>query len=129
MIARQAGALVWLRATLWRRRIFQQRQWGRLAISLLGIGMGAALSGATALLLVRFGEQLRTRPDLVAQQGGSLALFATWLTSALFVRLWFAFVPRGQARIRTQMSAAHEREHLDTAIAAFAKVGRELGVI
>jgi len=41
----------------------------------------------------------------------------------------FPVVPRGQARIRTQMSAAHDREHLDKAIAAFAKVGRELGVI
>jgi glycine C-acetyltransferase len=41
----------------------------------------------------------------------------------------FPVVPRGQARIRTQISAAHEREHLDAAIAAFAKVGRELGVI
>lgn len=41
----------------------------------------------------------------------------------------FPVVPKGQARIRTQMSAAHERKHLDQAIAAFAKVGRELGVI
>jgi glycine C-acetyltransferase len=41
----------------------------------------------------------------------------------------FPVVPKGQARIRTQMSAAHEREHVDAAIAAFAKVGRELGVI
>ena len=41
----------------------------------------------------------------------------------------FPVVPRGQARIRIQISAAHEREHLDAAIAAFAKVGRELGVI
>jgi glycine C-acetyltransferase len=41
----------------------------------------------------------------------------------------FPVVPRGQARIRTQISAAHEREHLDAAISAFAKVGRELGVI
>ena len=41
----------------------------------------------------------------------------------------FPVVPRGQARIRTQMSAAHDRQHLDAAIAAFAKVGRELGVI
>lgn len=41
----------------------------------------------------------------------------------------FPVVPKGQARIRTQMSAAHTREHLDRAIAAFAKVGRELGVI
>ena len=41
----------------------------------------------------------------------------------------FPVVPRGQARIRCQMSAAHSREELDRAIAAFAEVGRELGVI
>jgi glycine C-acetyltransferase len=41
----------------------------------------------------------------------------------------FPVVPRGQARIRTQMSAAHEPQHIDRAVAAFAKVGRELGVI
>jgi len=41
----------------------------------------------------------------------------------------FPVVPRGQARIRTQMSAAHDREHLERALAAFGKVGRELGVI
>jgi glycine C-acetyltransferase len=41
----------------------------------------------------------------------------------------FPVVPRGQARIRTQMSAAHEPEHIERAIAAFAKVGRDLGVI
>jgi len=41
----------------------------------------------------------------------------------------FPVVPKGQARIRTQMSAAHTREQLDKAIAAFAKVGKLLGVI
>src|SRR5438045_6026385 len=41
----------------------------------------------------------------------------------------FPVVPRGEARIRTQMSAAHEPEHIERAVAAFAKVGRELGVI
>ena len=41
----------------------------------------------------------------------------------------FPVVPKGQARIRTQMSAAHTRAELDRAIAAFAKVGRALGVI
>jgi len=41
----------------------------------------------------------------------------------------FPVVPKGQARIRTQMSAGHTPEQLDRAIAAFAKVGRELGVI
>ncbi len=41
----------------------------------------------------------------------------------------FPVVPRGKARIRTQMSAAHNRGHLDRAIAAFAEVGRELNII
>ncbi|MFQ5783545.1 MAG: glycine C-acetyltransferase [Alphaproteobacteria bacterium] len=41
----------------------------------------------------------------------------------------YPVVPRGAARIRTQMSAAHTREHLDRALAAFARVGRDLGVI
>jgi glycine C-acetyltransferase len=41
----------------------------------------------------------------------------------------FPVVPKGAARIRTQVSAAHETSHLDRAIAAFGKVGRELGVI
>jgi len=41
----------------------------------------------------------------------------------------FPVVPKGQARIRVQISAAHEREHLDRAVAAFEKVGKRLGVI
>ncbi len=41
----------------------------------------------------------------------------------------YPVVPHGQARIRTQMSAAHEKEHLDKAINAFAKVGNKLGVV
>ncbi len=41
----------------------------------------------------------------------------------------FPVVPRDQARIRVQLSAAHESAHIDRAIAAFTKVGRELGVI
>ena len=42
---------------------------------------------------------------------------------------YYPVVPKGQARIRVQLSAGHEREHLDKAIAAFIKVGKELGVI
>jgi glycine C-acetyltransferase len=41
----------------------------------------------------------------------------------------FPVVPRGEARIRVQISAAHEREHLDRAVAAFEKVGTQLGVL
>ncbi|MFN9738198.1 MAG: glycine C-acetyltransferase [Pseudomonadota bacterium] len=44
------------------------------------------------------------------------------------VGFFFPVVPKGQARIRTQMSAAHTREHLDRAIDAFTRVGRRLGV-
>lgn len=45
------------------------------------------------------------------------------------IGFYFPVVPREQARIRVQLSAAHKREHLDRAIAAFTKVGKELGVI
>ena len=45
------------------------------------------------------------------------------------IGFFFPVVPQGQARIRTQMSAAHTREHLDRAIDAFTRIGRELGVI
>jgi glycine C-acetyltransferase len=41
----------------------------------------------------------------------------------------FPVVPQGEARIRTQMSAAHTDDHIDKAVAAFSRVGRELGVI
>lgn len=42
---------------------------------------------------------------------------------------YYPVVPQGQARIRVQLSAAHEKKHLDKAIAAFIKVGKEMGVI
>ena len=45
------------------------------------------------------------------------------------IGFFFPVVPQGQARIRTQMSAAHTRRHLDQAIDAFTRIGRELGVI
>jgi len=45
------------------------------------------------------------------------------------IGFFYPVVPKGQARIRVQISAAHEREHLDRAIEAFTKVGRELGVL
>lgn len=45
------------------------------------------------------------------------------------IGFFFPVVPKGQARIRTQLSAAHTREQLDRAIDAFTRIGRELGVI
>lgn len=45
------------------------------------------------------------------------------------IGFFFPVVPRGQARIRTQISAAHTREHLEKAVEAFTRVGKRLGVI
>lgn len=45
------------------------------------------------------------------------------------IGFFFPVVAKGQARIRVQLSAAHEQEHLDKAIAAFIKIGKDLGVI
>jgi len=45
------------------------------------------------------------------------------------IGFFFPVVPRGEARIRVQVSAAHEKDHLDRAVAAFSRVGRDLGVV
>ena len=45
------------------------------------------------------------------------------------IGFFFPVVPQGQARIRTQMSAAHSREQIERAVAAFVKVGKKLGVV
>ncbi len=45
------------------------------------------------------------------------------------IGFFFSVVPKGEARIRVQLSAAHQQIHLDKALAAFEKVGKTLGVI
>ena len=60
----------------------------------------------------------------------SQEMAARLLDEGIYVTgFYFPVVPKGKARIRVQLSAAHEQEHLDKAIAAFTKVGRELGVL
>ncbi|MDY6121501.1 MAG: glycine C-acetyltransferase [Porphyromonas sp.] len=55
---------------------------------------------------------------------------ARMLEEGIYVTgFYYPVVPKGEARIRVQLSAGHKREHLDKAIAAFIKVGKELGVI
>lgn len=55
---------------------------------------------------------------------------ARMLEEGIYVTgFYYPVVPKGQARIRVQLSAGHETEHLDRCIAAFKKVGKELGVI
>jgi glycine C-acetyltransferase len=45
------------------------------------------------------------------------------------IGFYYPVVPKGQARVRVQISAIHEKEHLDQAIEAFITAGRELGII
>jgi glycine C-acetyltransferase len=55
---------------------------------------------------------------------------AKLLNEGIYVTgFYYPVVPKGQARIRVQLSAAHEKEHLDKAIKAFEKIGRELGIL
>jgi glycine C-acetyltransferase len=52
------------------------------------------------------------------------------LTEGVYIKgLWYPVVPKGEARLRAQISAAHTREELDRALGAFQKVGKRMGVI
>jgi glycine C-acetyltransferase len=69
-------------------------------------------------------------PVMIYDAPKAQAMAAALLEEGIYVTgFFYPVVPQGQARIRTQMSAAHTREHLDRAIAAFTKIGRQLGVI
>lgn len=60
----------------------------------------------------------------------SQIMAAKLLEEGIYVTgFYYPVVPKGQARIRVQVSAGHQREHLDKCIAAFTKIGKELGVI
>lgn len=85
--------------------------------------------------LTRLGFTLRPgEHPIIPIMLGDAALAATMADRLLqedvyVIGFSYPVVPQGQARIRVQMSAAHTREQLERAIQAFAKVGRELGVI
>ena len=69
-------------------------------------------------------------PIMVHDAAKAQQLAARLLELGVYVvGFFFPVVPQGQARIRVQMSAVHERHHLETAVAAFTLAGRELGLI
>jgi len=100
-----------LRATLAENSAFFRAQLASLGFRLV--------PGAHPIIPVLLGDAaLATRmADRLLQEGIYVIGFS------------YPVVPKGQARIRVQMSAAHTRAQLDRAVAAFAKVGRQLGVI
>ncbi len=100
-----------LRDSLWRNtRYFRDR------MTALGFDL---LPGEHAIIPVMLGEA-KLASDMADQLLGE---------GVYVVGFSFPVVPKGQARIRTQMSAGLTREHLDQALAAFEKVGKILGVI
>ncbi len=69
-------------------------------------------------------------PVMLGDANIAQEMAAKLLDEGIYVTgFFFPVVPKGKARIRTQMSAAHTPAHIDRAIAAFTKVGKELGVI
>ena len=100
-----------LRATLLENAVFFRKQ-------LVGLGL-TIVPGMHPIVPVMLGEAtIATRmADRLLQEGIYVVGFS------------YPVVPKGHARIRVQLSAAHTRPQLELAVAAFAKVGRELGVI
>lgn len=99
-----------------RERLFENAAYWRAGLTKLGFDL---LPGEHPIIPVMLGEA-RLAQDMAAR------LF----DEGVFVSgFFFPVVPRGQARIRTQMNAALSIAELDFALAAFGKVGRELGVI
>jgi glycine C-acetyltransferase len=69
-------------------------------------------------------------PVMVYDAKKAQAMASALLDEGIYVTgFFFPVVPKDKARIRTQMSAAHSREHLDKAIAAFTRVGKSLGIV
>ncbi len=99
-----------------RAQLFGNAKYWRAGLEKLGFDL---LPGEHPIIPVMLGEAT------LAQEMAARLFDEGVYVSGFF----FPVVPRGQARIRTQMNAALTREELDRALAAFGKVGKELGVI
>ncbi|UWS07908.1 glycine C-acetyltransferase [Phaeobacter inhibens] len=99
-----------------RARLFENAKYWRAGLEKLGFDL---LPGEHPIIPVMLGEA-QLAQDMAAR------LFDEGVYVSGF---FFPVVPRGQARIRTQMNAALTREELDRALAAFGKVGQELGIV
>lgn len=100
-----------LREKLWDNTAYFRRQ-----ITALGFTIKPGIHPIVAIMLYDAKLAQKMATDLL-QQG------------IYVIGFFYPVVPQQQARIRVQISAAHDKTHLDKAIAAFAKVGREMGTI
>jgi glycine C-acetyltransferase len=98
------------------RRLWENTEYFKSALSALGFDTGASLTPITPVML----------GEAKTAWAFSKRLFDEGVFASAIA---FPTVPRGKARIRVMLSAAHTRANLDLAIETFAKVGRELAVI
>ncbi len=99
-----------------RKRLADNTAYFRERMSAAGF---ALIDGSHAIVPVMTGDAVKAQ-----QLAGELMQHGVYVTA-----FSFPVVPRGEARVRTQMCAAHDRAQLDRAIAAFIEVGRELELI
>ena len=97
-------------------RLWENGRYFKAEMQKLGFNTGVSTTPITPVIL---GEAALAHQ--FSRELFEMGIFAT--------ALGFPTVPRGKARIRVMLSAAHSREDLDQALAAFATVGRKLGVI
>lgn len=98
------------------KRVHENSQYFRAAMTDAGFKL---VPGDHAIIPVMLGDA-----KLATEMANKLLMEGIYV-----IGFSYPVVPMGQARIRTQMSAGHTREHLDKAIAAFIKVGKQLNVI
>ncbi|MBO9475964.1 glycine C-acetyltransferase [Shimia sp. R11_0] len=99
-----------------RKRLFENAAYWRAGLEALGFDI---LPGEHPIIPVMLGEA-----TLAQEMAAGLFEEGVYVSG-----FFFPVVPRGQARIRTQMNAALTKDELDRALAAFGKVGKELGVL
>jgi glycine C-acetyltransferase len=99
-----------------RDKLADNTAWFRQAITAAGFEIKP---GEHPIVPLMIGDAVKAQQ--LSQRILELGLYA--------VGFFFPVVPKGQARIRVQMSAVHGRHHLEKAVAAFAQAGRELGLI
>jgi glycine C-acetyltransferase len=103
-------------STTLRDKLADNTAWFRRAITEAGFGIKA---GEHPIVPIMVHDAVKAQQ--LASRLLELGVYA--------VGFFFPVVPKGQARIRVQMSAVHERHHLDRAVKAFAQAGRELGLV
>ena len=100
----------------WDEELLAQELQGLLATEALGFDIGVSKTPITPVIVGK-GELAHRLSDRLFEEG----VFAQGIG--------YPTVPEARSRVRTIVTAAHTRENLDTAIATFEKVGRELGII